>query len=73
MEPICNQIPWAAAYSSSGVFSRRGLPEANFDFAAARPDVVRPFRATTLDKLLAFDPTVTAACEHVTGGSKSKG
>lgn len=27
----------------------------------ARPDVVRPFRATTLDTLLSFDPTVAAA------------
>jgi anti-anti-sigma factor len=37
-------------------------------FAAARPDVVRPFRATTLDTLLPFDPTVTAACEHFRAG-----
>lgn len=42
-------------------------------FAAARPSVVRPFRATTLDTLLPFDPTVTVACEHFAGGKKTGG
>jgi anti-anti-sigma factor len=39
-------------------------------FAAARPNVFGPFRATTLDSLLPFDPTITAACEHLRGGLK---
>jgi anti-anti-sigma factor len=42
-------------------------------FAAARPNVVRPFRATALDTLLSFDPTVTVACENFRGGSQPGG
>jgi anti-anti-sigma factor len=42
-------------------------------FAAARPDVVRPFSATTLDALLPFDSTVAAACEHFRGGTQASG
>lgn len=40
-------------------------------FAGASAHVARPFRTTMLDTLLPFDPTVTAACEHFTGGSKT--
>lgn len=39
-------------------------------FAAARPDVVRPFHATMLDTLLSFDPTVTFACERFRASSQ---
>ena len=42
-------------------------------FAAAKPSVARPFRATTLDTLLAFDATVTAACGNFAGGAKTGG
>lgn len=39
-------------------------------FAAARPSVVRPFRATTLDTLLPFDTTIETACEYFRGRLK---
>jgi len=39
-------------------------------FAAARPDVLRPFSATTLDAVLSFDPTIAAACEYFRDGSR---
>jgi anti-anti-sigma regulatory factor len=42
-------------------------------FAAARPDVVRPFKRKMLDTLLPFDPTVAAACERLKGGAKIGG
>ena len=35
-------------------------------FAAAKPDVARPFKRTMLDTLLPFDTTLAAACEYFT-------
>lgn len=61
----------AAVFLVRCFFAARGVG-GELRLAAARPDVVRPFRATTLDALLSFDPTVTAACEHFTGGSKPR-
>jgi anti-anti-sigma factor len=42
-------------------------------FAAAKEQVLRPFRTAMLDTLLPFDPTVAVACEHFTGRSTTTG
>jgi anti-anti-sigma factor len=62
----------AALFMVRCFFTARGSG-GELRFAAASPSVVRPFRATTLDTLLPFDPTVTAAYEHFTGRSSTAG
>jgi anti-anti-sigma factor len=62
--------PDAALFLVRCFFAARGSG-AELRFAAAKPDVFRPFRATMLDTLLSFDPTVTASCQHFTRAKAS--
>lgn len=57
----------AALFFVRCFFTARGSG-CELHFAAARPGVFRPFRATMLDTLLPFHPTVAAACERLKRG-----
>jgi anti-anti-sigma regulatory factor len=59
----------AALFLVRCFFATRGAG-GELRFAAARPDVLRPFKATMLDTLLSFDPTVAVACEHFRSSSQ---
>jgi anti-anti-sigma factor len=64
--------PEAALFLVRCFFAARGSG-GELRFAAASPDVARPFRRTMLDTLLPFDPTVAAACEHFRAKSSTAG
>lgn len=61
----------AALFLVRCFFTARGSG-CELQFAAARPSVLRPFRATMLDTLLPFHPTVAAACERLRRGLSTR-